>query len=67
MQRVIRYQEGMSWTLIENSLLYFQNENIIKMELGEIEITDAKKLQHLVKEYETNLLEKLTFNINPHV
>ena len=37
------------------------------MEFGEIEITDAEKLKLLVKEYETNLLEKLTFNIYPHV
>ncbi len=67
MQRIIRYQEGMSWTLIENSLLYFQNEGLIKMVAGEIEILDPKGLSRLIKEYETNLLEKLTFNINPYV
>lgn len=65
--RIVRYQEGMSWTIIDNALKYFENEEIIDLSDGKIKIISPKLLTNVIDKYEQDLLEKLTFNINPHV
>lgn len=63
--RIIRYNESYSKPVAQNALKYFENENLIKRDGGKYFIKDEKGLKDIIKRYEVDILEKLTFNISP--
>lgn len=63
--RIIRYSESYSKPVAKNALKYFESENIIKKDGAKYRVCDKEALKSLIKCYETDILEKLAFNITP--
>jgi glycerol-3-phosphate O-acyltransferase len=60
--RVIHYPESFSPPIIKNSLKYFENMDLIKRELDSFRVVQPEELAQVVKQYERQLTEQLTFS-----
>ncbi len=63
MGRIIRYQESYSVPLTRSSLKYFTHQRLVNNSGGMLKIADKVKFDELIKKYEKDLIDQLTFNI----
>ena len=59
--RVIQYPESFSPPVVKSSLSYFENMGLIKRELNTFRVIKPERLDEVVKKYERQLTEQLTF------
>ena len=61
--RIVRYPESFSMELLGSSLKYFQHINLVENREGVFQMTDEKKFDKVIKQYEKDLVDLVTFNI----
>lgn len=63
--RFIRYPEGCSTPVMDNSIKYFENQNIITWKESTFRLSNSQKLNLMIENYENSLKDQLSFNIQP--
>ena len=67
LERFIKYPESCSFPLLKTSLKYFTHQGVIENSGGGYFVVNNSKLDSLIGEFEGNLMDGLTFNVNPKI
>ena len=60
---IVRYPESFSVELLVSSLKYFQHIQLVVNREGVFQVIDTEKLDKIIKQYEKDLVDLVTFNI----